>query len=117
MPKDLDSCYWNESLLKNYSLVAVINNKIVGFGDVCIEKNCIHRLYVDYRFQCFGIESLIYKELEKVCTSTISTYSSIRANFFLNKGFKVVKENKVIRKNITLINFLMEKEIYFIYLN
>lgn len=106
MPKDLDSCYWDESLLKNYSLVAVNKNKIVGSADVCIEKNCIDRLYVDYRFQGFGIGSLIYKELEKVCTSTISTYSSIKAkSFFLNKGFKVVKENKVIRKNITLINF------------
>ena len=33
-PKDLDLSLWDKSFLKNYTIVFILDNTIVGFGDI-----------------------------------------------------------------------------------
>ena len=33
-PDNINSLEWNESFLKNYTIVAIDNDEIVGFGDI-----------------------------------------------------------------------------------
>ena len=103
---------WNKSLMANYSVVAVENNIIVGFGDI---DKCgyLDRLFVHKDYQRRGIATAICNELERVVkVDKIITHSSITAKpFFEQRGFVEVKEQKVIRNNITLTNYVMEKQV------
>lgn len=103
---------WNKSFLKNYAIVAIINDVIVGFGDI---NNCgyLDRLYVHKDYQNRGIATEICNILElKFPVKTIQTHASITAKpFFEKRGYITIKENQVIRKDVTLTNYLMEKTI------
>ena len=101
---------WNESFLAHDTVVAVDNDRIVGFGDMD-ETGYLDRLYVHKDYQGKKIATLILAELEKkVKPCKIITYASITAKpFFENRGYEVVKENVVIRNNVYLSNYIMEK--------
>ncbi|WP_071131230.1 GNAT family N-acetyltransferase [Enterococcus timonensis] len=106
----IDLNQWNQSFLNHFTLVAVKNNKIVGFGDID-DTGYLDRLYVDKDFQNQGIATAICAELEKsIPTGPITTHASITAKlFFQRRGYRVIKEQQVIRNGISLTNFLMEK--------
>jgi len=95
---------------KNYTIVALENNIIVGFGDID-KTGYLDRLYVHKDYQGKKIATLILVELEKkVKPCKIITYASITAKpFFESRGYEVVKENVVIRNNVYLSNYIMEK--------
>lgn len=100
---------WNRSLLGHYSLVALENSMIIGFGDID-ESGYIDRLYVHKDYQRKGIASAICKKLEQTVKGKIFTHASITARpFFENRGYKVIKEQRVERQGIFLKNFVMEK--------
>lgn len=103
---------WNKSLSEHYTIITIIENKIVGFGDVDI-NGYLDRLYVHKDYQKIGIAKAICDKLENaVHKNKITTFASITAKpFFKNRGYKVIRENKVIRNGIELSNFLMEKYI------
>lgn len=103
---------WNKSLMANYSVVAVENNIIVGFGDID-KSGYLDRLFVHKDYQRRGIATAICNELERVVkVDKIITHSSITAKpFFEQRGFVEVKEQQVIRNNITLTNYVMEKQV------
>ncbi|MGN0539911.1 MAG: GNAT family N-acetyltransferase [Candidatus Fimenecus sp.] len=107
-PKNLDTARWDASLSANYTLVAVKNEKIVGFGDID-KSGYLDRLYVHKDFQCQGIASAICDELEKSCDADrISTHASVTAMpFFEHRGYKVIKTRYVKRHGIELRNYLM----------
>lgn len=101
---------WDKSFSEHYSVVAVENGVIAGFGDID-ESGYLDRLYVHKDYQNQGIATAICDELEQsVRADKITTHASITAKpFFELRGYKVVREQQVIRGGIPLTNFVMEK--------
>lgn len=101
---------WNHSLLEHFSIVAVEDDVIVGFGDID-KTGYLDRLYVHADDQEKGIATAICNRLESAVQENIITHASITArHFFEKRGYKVVKEQHVERREIFLTNFVMIKE-------
>ena len=100
----------NSSFLKHNTIIAENDGTIVGFGDID-KSGYLDRLYVHKDCQGQGIASAICDKLEQsVKGKTVTTYSSVTAkSFFQHRGYRVVKEQEVIRHGIALTNYLMEK--------
>lgn len=101
---------WDQSFSEHYTVVAVENGVIAGFGDID-ESGYLDRLYVHKDYQNQGIATAICDELEQsIRADQITTHASITAKpFFELRGYKVVREQQVIRGGIPLTNFVMEK--------
>lgn len=104
---------WNQSFLKHNTVIAEINGIITGFGDMD-DKGYLDRLFVHRDYQNIGIATAIVNELEQQAIhsgiSFFTTHASITAKpFFEKRGYRILKENTVIRNDITLTNFIMEK--------
>lgn len=100
---------WNQSLQEHYTIVAVENDVLVGFGDID-STGYLDRLFVHADHQRKGIATAICDRLEQAVPGTITTHASITAKpFFEKRGYKVVKEQQVERQGIALTNFVMEK--------
>ena len=106
----VDLAGWNQSFLAHHTLVAVEQGIVVGFGDID-ETGYLDRLYVHKDYQRRGIASALCDVLERsVEAGTITTHASITARpFFASRGYRVVKEQQVIRGGIALTNYVMEK--------
>lgn len=101
---------WNSSFQKHYSIVAVENNVIVGFGDID-KSGYLDRLFVHTDYQKKGIASAICDELEQFVDENITTHASVTARpFFEKRGYKVVKEQQTERQGLFLKNYVMVKE-------
>lgn len=114
-PKDPDVLRWRNSLNKNHTITAVIDGKIVGFGDVG-ETGYLDRLYVDKAYLHQGVASMILNNLEKYARAKgmtfMNTASSITAKpFFEAKGYQVLQEQIVERRGVRIKRFLMEKKL------
>lgn len=105
---------WDRSFMEHYTVVAVKNDVIAGFGDID-ESGYLDRLYVHKDYQNQGIATVICNELEQgVRADKITTHASVTAKpFFERRGYKVVREQQVIRGGIPLTNFVMEKQLHF----
>ncbi|MGN0586221.1 MAG: GNAT family N-acetyltransferase, partial [Oscillospiraceae bacterium] len=103
---------WDRSFLEHYTVAATENGAIVGFGDID-STGYLDRLYVHKDFLRRGIASAICDELESaVGADRIVTHASITAKpFFLRRGYVVIKEQQVVRKGISLTNYVMEKAV------
>ena len=101
---------WDQSLREHFSIVAVEDGIIVGFGDID-QTGYLDRLYVHPGYQRKGIATAICDRLEAAVHGTIETHASITARpFFEKRGYQVVKEQQVERQGIFLTNFVMRKE-------
>lgn len=102
---------WNQSFQKHYCVVMVNNGTIVGFGDID-KTGYLDHLYVHADYQRCGIATAICNKLEQaVDADRLTTHASITAKvFFENRGYRVIKEQQVIRNKISLTNYLMEKK-------
>lgn len=99
---------WNRSFLEHYSVVAVDNEIIIGFGDID-KTGYLDRLYIHKDYQGKGVATAICDKLEQVVQGGIVTHASITAKpFFEKRGYKVVKMQQVERQGIVLTNFVME---------
>lgn len=112
---NIDTAAWNRSFLEHYSIVAVENGIILGFGDVD-NTGYLDRLFVHKDYQGKGVATCICNELEnhirKLGVMNMVTHASITARpFFERSGFIMVKEQQVERKGILLTNFIMEKQL------
>lgn len=106
----VDLKQWNQSFQEHFSIVAVNNGIIVGFGDID-KTGYLDRLYVHSEHQRKGIATAICNRLEAEVQKIIVTHASITAKpFFERRGYKVVKEQQVERQGIFLTNFVMIKE-------
>lgn len=106
----LDLEKWDQSFQEHYSIVAVENGIIVGFGDID-ETGYLDRLFVHADYQGKGIATAICNQLEQAVKGNITTHASITARpFFEKRGYKVVKQQQVERQGIFLTNFVMKKE-------
>ena len=101
---------WNQSLQEHYSIVAIENDTIVGFGDID-KTGYIDRLFVHSDYQGQGIATTICDQLEQFVEGKITTHASITARpFFEKRRYKVIKEQQVERQGIFLTNYVMTKE-------
>jgi len=97
-------------LQEHYSIVAVDNNVIVGFGDID-KTGYLDRLFVHADYQGKGIATAICNQLEQFVEGNITTHASITARlFFETRGYKVIKEQQVERQGVFLTNYMMVKE-------
>lgn len=105
---------WNQSLMSHFSVVAVEDGIIVGFGDID-KTGYLDRLYVHKDYQHQGIATAICDKLESIFyVEKITTYASITAKpFFEKRGYKVIKKQTVERKGVLLQNYVMEKSTNF----
>ena len=117
-PDGMDIEEWGRTLSEHYTIVAVKNDRIVGFGDIdqvgfgdIDQTGYLDRLYVHKDCQNQGIASAICHILERaVHTDQITVHASITAKpFFLSRGYKIIKEQIIIRRGVSLINYSMEK--------
>lgn len=101
---------WDKSLLSHFTVVAIENNAIVGFGDID-KTGYLDRLFVHKNYQNQGIATAICNKLEQSFdVDKISTHASITAKpFFEKRGYKAIKKQEVERKGILLTNYIMEK--------
>ena len=104
-----DSQEWNELLLKHYSIVAVCDNIIVGFGDID-GVGYLDHLFVHKDYQEREIATAICDKLEQTAKYNIKTHASVTAKpFFEKRGYKVIKEQRVERQGVFLTNYIMIK--------
>lgn len=109
-PRQIDLKAWNQSLQEHFSMVAVENDTIIGFGDID-KTGYLDRLYVHLEYQGKGIATALCNQLETAVQGNIVTHASITARpFFEKRGYKVVKKQEVERRGIFLTNFVMVKE-------
>lgn len=101
---------WNRSLTEHFTLVAMENGIITGFGDMDA-TGYLDRLYVHRDFQGRGIASALCARLEASVSGSVTTHASITARpFFEKRGYRVIKEQQVERRGVLLTNFVMEKQ-------
>lgn len=106
----VDLAEWDKSFLEHITVVAVENDAIVGFGDID-KSGYLDRLYVHKDFQSRGVATALCDKLERsISNEKVFTHASVTAKgFFEHRGYKVVREQQVIRKGVYLTNFIMEK--------
>lgn len=109
-PGQADLKKWDQSLQKHFSIVAVDDGIITGFGDID-KTGRLDRLFVHPDYQGKGIATAICDQLELAVRENIVTHASVTAKpFFEKRGYKVMKEQQVERQGIFLTNFVMIKE-------
>jgi putative acetyltransferase len=106
---------WAKIFTSQYVLIAEQENKIVGFATL-ENGNYIDLFYVHKDFQRKEIAKKLYKEIEAKAklqrqTKLTSDVSKTAKPFFKHVGFEEIKEQKIIRKGVELINFKMIKEL------
>ena len=80
---------WNQSFLEHYTLVALDDKQIIGFGDID-QTGYLDRLYVHKDYQRKGVAT---ERLERATPHKITTYASITAKpFFEKRGYRMIKE-------------------------
>lgn len=100
---------WDKSFREHFTVVAVLDGIIAGFGDID-QTGYLDRLYVHKDHQGMGIASAICDRLEEAASGNIVTHASITARpFFEKRGYRTVREQQVERQGILLTNFVMEK--------
>ena len=101
---------WNLSLQEHFSVVAVDDEIIIGFGDID-KTGYLDRLFVHTDYQRKGIATAICNQLEQAVQADITSHASITAKpFFEKRGYKLVKEQQVERQGVFLTNYVMIKE-------
>lgn len=80
----LDLEKWNRSFQEHYSLVAVDNGIIVGFGDID-ETGYLDRLFVHADYQGKGIGTAICNQLELAVKEILQPMLPLPPNHFLKK--------------------------------
>lgn len=107
----VDEAAWNESFLRHTTFVAEADGTILGFGDMD-GTGYLDRLYVHHAHQREGIATAICDALEQAVPSACyTTHASITAKpFFMQRGYRVVRQQTVLRYGVEMINFVMEKD-------
>lgn len=108
---EVDLEAWDQAFAEHYTLVALEEGVVVGFGDID-KTGYIDKLFVHNDYQRRGIATAICDMLEQnFWEGKITVHSSVTAKpFFLSRGYFVVKEQTATRSGVLLDYFVMEKE-------
>ncbi len=103
----------NEFFMSLYTIVAVEEKKIIGYGNID-DTGYLDHLFVHKDFQRKKTATVICEELERYAwragQKKVTVHASITARpFFLKRGYTEKKEQQVEIKGIKLTNYLMEK--------
>lgn len=80
---NVDLSVWNNSFLEHYTLVAVENDVIVGFGDID-NTGYLDRLFVHKDYQRQGIATALCDRLE-AGFDKVTTHASITASDYFRR--------------------------------
>ena len=114
-PEQIDVEAWRASLANNYSVVAEIAGRIVGFCDLA-DRGYINRLFVHHEFQRAGIATRLLNTIERAArragiTRLVADVSITARPFFAKHGYLLLVEQHPIRNGVTLTNYKMEKSL------
>lgn len=106
----VDEQRWLETLLIHTTLVAVRKKEIVGFADMDA-SGYLDRLYIHRHHQGEGIATALCDALEAESgADCISVHASITAReFFLQRGYRLIRSQQAERQGQLLTNYVMEK--------
>ena len=105
---------WGERINEQYFIVAILENKLVGFGSLAAD-GYLDLMFVHKNFQGQGIASLLISELEKKAMEQnnqeiYSEVSKTAKTFFERQGFVVKKKQLKKSRDKYLEIYLMTKE-------
>lgn len=105
---------WHERFLHTFTQIAVLKNKIVGFGNL-EQMGYLDCLYVHHAYQSCGIGTAICDKLEQYAmqqgAQQITVHASITAKpFFEHRGYVLLQEQLVKRNDVFLKNYKMQKK-------
>lgn len=114
--KSLEGDGWAKKFARTQPIVAVADNKIVGFAE--FEPNGhIDCFYCHHEWIGKGVGSTlmhhIHKEArEKKIASIFAEVSMTAKPFFESQGFHTICEQTIVRNGVELINYKMEKVLF-----
>jgi putative acetyltransferase len=106
---------WSQRLNEKKPFVAIVKERVVGFIALDTDGH-IDCTYTHPDFQGNGVASALYESLlmeaKRKNIKRLYVEASLMAKpFFEHRGFSVIKENKVERNGVTLVNFIMENHL------
>ena len=106
----IDEEAWDASFRAHHTLVAEENGVLLGFADMA-EDGYLDRLYVHPVHTKKGVATALVNALEAACPAAqFTTHASMTARpFFEKRGYRVEQEQQVVRRGVTLTNFVMKK--------
>jgi putative acetyltransferase len=115
-PERPDVKRWQSRFKASKTIVAELDGKIVGFGNLEDGGKTIGMLYVHKDHQKQGVASALLSKLEtKIAKENIAVAkleSSLTArSFFEKKGYSVVRENRKMLNGKAFVNLIMEKDL------
>jgi putative acetyltransferase len=104
---------WIDKLARRFTLVAVRDGQMVGFGDLEADDRLGH-LYTHADYQRRGVGRALLAALEAEAMrrgcDVIRTEASITAKpFFERQGYRVLREQVVVCRGLEFVNYRMEK--------
>ena len=105
-----DLAAWDASFRAHLTLVAELDGRLAGFGDLDPAAGYLDRLYVHKDLQGRGVATALCNALEEAAAGPVVTHASVTARpFFARRGYRVLRAQQVERRGVTLANYVMEK--------
>ncbi len=105
-----DLAAWDKSFRAHRTLVAELDGRLAGFGDLDPAAGYLDRLYVHKDLQGRGVATALCNALEEAAAGPVVTRASVTARpFFARRGYRVLRAQQVERRGVTLANYVMEK--------
>ena len=115
-PERPDVKRWQSRFKASKTIVAELDGKVVGFGNLEDHGKVIGMLYVHKDHQKQGVASELLSKLEKrlvkdgAATATLESSLTARP-FFEKKGYRLVRENRKMLNGKEFVNLIMEKNL------
>ena len=115
-PAQPDLKKWKTRFKTSETIVAEVQGKIVGFGNLELSSSSIGMLYVHKDYQGQGIATALLHALERKLkkgeSATATVEASITARpFFEKRGYHLVRENRKMLNGTEFLNFILEKQL------
>ena len=107
---------WQERFLRQHTLLAEIDGQLAGFANLEEDGRNIDMVYTHKDFQGQGVATALLDQLEQEVLQNggkrIELAASITARpFFEKRGYRLIRENEVLRHGVVLRNFIMVKQV------